>query len=156
MEVLASSVLGLLVQNLIITLISAGAQITLAGWTAALGPSFKPKGFHDSFHTVMISTHLLHLLAEARHRLSSLLLAACLNISVQPLIGCLKRVGGASTPSFPCGRTCKCKDSFSAYYLSDSGFWCLPLSACLCWREKRDKEREGKGGRGKQHLFSPL
>lgn len=53
------------------------AKFTLAVWSAVLCPSFKRKDFfYESFHIVIISTKLLHLLAGARHRLPPLWLAA--------------------------------------------------------------------------------
>ncbi len=84
-------------------------------------------------HIVIISAGygLLHLLAGTRHRLPPLSLAAWTPPCHVPLAAS-RRVGGELTPSSPCGRACKCKDSFSAYYLSDSGFQCLPPSECVC------------------------
>lgn len=127
-----------------------------------LSLSFKREAFHDSFHIVIISTELLHLLAGARHRLLPLLLAAWTPLCCLPLAAG-RRVGGVLTPSFPCGRACKCKDSFSAYYLSDSGFWCLPPSPCACVcvcmclyvggrkEIKRERVREGEAS----SVYSP-
>lgn len=118
----------------LITLMSVAA-LNHTHWLERKGsvcPS-KREAFHDSFHILIISTgyELLHLLAGARHRLLPLPLAAWTPLSRLPLAA-RRRVGGELTPSFPCGRACKCKDSFSAYYLSDSGFWCLPPSSCVC------------------------
>lgn len=95
-------------------------------------------------------------MAGARHRLPPLPLAAWTPLRRLPLAA-WRRVGGVLTPSFPCGRACKCKDSFSAYYLSDSGFWCLPPSACVCVyvggrkEIKRERVREGEAS----SVYSP-
>ena len=105
----------------------------------------------------------MHLLAGARHRLLPLPLAAWTPLSRLPLAA-WRRVGGELTPSFPCGRACKCKDSFSAYYLSDSGFWCLPPSSCVCVcvcvyvggrkEIKRERVREGEASSVSSPPFS--
>lgn len=94
-----------------------------------------------------------------RHRLPALWLAAWTPLCLLPLAAC-RRVGGELAPSSPCGRACKCKDSFSAYYLSDSGLWRLPPSVCVCvcvcWLETRDKERESGRERQAAFLLPPL